>query len=286
MAASIGSGPDPRALPGSDVIVEGLRLQVAGYGGDTAHLPWLLVHGAPTSGYLWHAAGRDLGRSRRVIVPDLVGLGGSERPADRSAYRLDRQARLLLALLDQLGLERVAVAGHDLGGAVAVLLTAYAPQRVGALALLDSPLHPDVWPSAAALPWLLPGLAPAALAVLRRRPALAHAVLARTVAPGAAPGELTRYLAPLLSRRGGAGLRAFLAGVDLAPVSSALALVAAAPPPTVVLWGELDHLYRLPYARRVHAAIPGAALVPVPGAGHLLPQHRPERVAEELAALA
>lgn len=279
------SGVDPHALPGSDLVIDGVRLYVVRHGTPGEYVPWLLVHGVPTSGYLWHGVARDLGRKRQVVVPDLVGFGQSERPAGASSYRLDRQARLLLDLLDHLHLDRVAVAGHDLGGAIAVLLAAYAPERIAALAVIDAPVHPDVWPTPAALPWLLPGIGPAALALLRRRPALAHRVLARAVAPGADERELERYLGPLLQRRGGEGVRAFLAAVDLAPVQAALGLIGAAPPPTLVLWGEQDHRLSLAYARRICAAVPGATLVPVRGAGHLLPQHRPERVAEELAAL-
>jgi pimeloyl-ACP methyl ester carboxylesterase len=59
-------------------------------------------------------------------------------------------------------------------------------------------------------------------------------------------------------------------------------LVAVEPPPTLVLWGEQDVWHGPAYGRRVVADLPGALWVPVPDAGHLLPEDRPERVAEEV----
>jgi pimeloyl-ACP methyl ester carboxylesterase len=70
---------------------------------------------------------------------------------------------------------------------------------------------------------------------------------------------------------------------DPAAAAAALDVVAAAPPPTLVLWGEDDERLPASYGARVAATVPGATWVPIAGAGHLVPQDRPERVAEELA---
>src|SRR3712207_832181 len=98
---------DPHPLPGSDVVVDGLRLHVVTYGrGDGP--PLLLIHGVPTSSYLWRDVMRDLGRERRTIAPDLLGLGRSERPPGRP-HDLASQAGVLLRLLDVLGHDRAVV---------------------------------------------------------------------------------------------------------------------------------------------------------------------------------
>lgn len=275
---------DVHALPGEDTVVEGLRLHVTTYGAGPGE-PVLMLHGVATSGYLWHAVARDLGSRRRVLAPDLVGLGRSERPAERGVYRLDAAARQVAALVRAHGLARVAVAGHDLGGAVAVHLAATEPDLVSALVLLDCPLHRDAWPPAGLVPWLLPGAASALPLVLRHRPRWARAAL--RVALGGVltdPAVQERHLAPLLGAEGPRGLSNLLAAVDLVPVEQALALVAADPPPTLVLWGERDLRYSPAYGRRVAAALPGATLVTLADTGHLLPQERPERVAEEIDA--
>ena len=172
--------PDAHPLPGSDLVVfpdlaagspGPLRLHVVRHGPSASPapapvgpvgparggMPVLLLHGPGTSAYLWRDVARDLSFSHACIAPDLAGLGQSERPHDRAAYRPAAQAHILLALLDALGHDRVAVAGHDLGGSVAVQLAAIAPRRVGALVLISAPVHRDAWPTPAALPFLLPG---------------------------------------------------------------------------------------------------------------------------------
>ena len=58
--------------------------------------------------------------------------------------------------------------------------------------------------------------------------------------------------------------------------------MAADPPPTLVLWGEQDAWHGAAYGRRLAAEVPGAVLVPLPDTGHLVPEQRPERVAEEI----
>ncbi|MHB8342050.1 MAG: alpha/beta fold hydrolase [Mycobacteriales bacterium] len=273
--------PDEHELPGADIVVAEVRLHVVAHGRGS---PVLLLHGAPTSSYLWHAVARDLAVRHRSVMPDLVGLGRSERPRSWAGYRLDAQARRLVGLLDVLELDRVAVAGHDLGGAVAVQLAALVPDRVSALVLVDARVHADSWPVGAARPWVVPGVGAVVGNLLRRRPDLARAVLRRTLGAELAPHEMERYLAPLLDPDGVRGLIRFLRSVDLRTAQAALSLLAIGPaPPALVLWGERDSGPGRSYARRLTAALPGATCVPIAHAGHLLPQERPERVAEEIA---
>jgi pimeloyl-ACP methyl ester carboxylesterase len=275
-----------QSLPGEDRVVAGMRLHVVSYGWDSGHVPLLLLHGVPTSGYLWHGVMRDLGHGYRTTAPDLAGLGRSERP--RAPLTLARQADLLLDLLDQLGYARAVVVGHDVGGAVAVHLAARAPERVAGLALVSTPLHREIWPPIRTIPLLLPGLRSALLRALRLQPDGAGRLLARALGVGPHSAldsdELDVYLAPLLRPEGGGGLVDVVAGVDMNAAQQAWDLVRAAPPPTLVLWGEEDPLYSSSYGRRIAAEMPGAVWVPVPDCGHLLPHERPERVAEELAA--
>ncbi|HVB26883.1 MAG TPA: alpha/beta fold hydrolase [Mycobacteriales bacterium] len=277
---------DFHPLPGTDVVVGGIRLHVTAHGPAPVPggpLPLLLLHGLPTCSYLWRDVMRDVGHYRHTVAPDLVGLGRSERPREREPYRLHLQAERLAGLLDALGIDRVAVAGHDLGGAVAVHLAALVPDRVAALILLDAPIHADSWPVPAVLPLLVPGGGEAYVTALRHAPALARALLARVLGAGAAHREIEGYLRPLLTADGGRGLLRFARAVDLAATEAAWRGLAAAPPPTLVLWGERDGLHPASYGQRVVRGMPGAVWAPVADAGHLLPQQRPERVAEELS---
>jgi pimeloyl-ACP methyl ester carboxylesterase len=91
---------------------------------------------------MWRTVIRALAERRRVLCPDLRGLGWSGMPADGD-FAKDRMAADLEALLDRLGVERAAYAGHDWGGWVGWLLALRAPARVERLMAI-SILHPWV----------------------------------------------------------------------------------------------------------------------------------------------
>ena len=145
----------------ADHVVNGLRLRVTTWGsrgdGLTGTPPVLLLHGFPTSSQLWRAVAPEMCKASDddlfVIAPDLVQLGDSERTGRR--IDLATQAHLISGLLAALDVSQVVVAGHGLGGAVAVHLAALSSERVAGLALLDAPLHADAWPVAGVLPMLV-----------------------------------------------------------------------------------------------------------------------------------
>ncbi|HLM27827.1 MAG TPA: alpha/beta hydrolase [Thermoleophilaceae bacterium] len=106
--------------------------------------PVLLLHGFPDSHRLWRnqvPALVDAGH--RIIAPDLPGYGDSEAPGEVADYRFRNLVRGLAELLDQLGVERTSVVGHDWGAALAWGFTALAPERVDHLVAL-SVGHPAV----------------------------------------------------------------------------------------------------------------------------------------------
>src|ERR1700712_5318471 len=179
--------PDLHPLPGREVVLGGgpsavdsaLRLHVVEHGRAGGALPLLMLHGIPATSYLWRDVARDLEHDRLSLMPDLVGCGESERPPGRAPYRLDAQAAVLLQLLEQLGVDRFAVLGTDLGGAVAVQLAALSRAgasgpRAEALLLSGAPVHALAWPSPPAVPLRVPGVGEALLGAMRSRPAVAR----------------------------------------------------------------------------------------------------------------
>ena len=278
---------DEHPLPGTDHVVDGVRLRVVHHGSGPG-VPILLLHGMPTSSYLWRDVQRDLEHHHRTYAPDLVGLGCSERPPG-GRYDFGSQAALLLGLADDLGLDRFAVAGHDVGGGVAVHLTALARERVTALVLLDAPLHADVWPVPAVRALQLPFAGEAQTAALRLVPGAGVKYLGAQVARGlraseATPKVLDHYAAPLLSADGSRGMLALIRAFDPVATEAAFALVCADSPPALVLWAAEDVWISPAVGRRVAGDLPGASYVEVSDAGHFLPEDRPEHVAEEIAA--
>ena len=275
---------DAHPLPGEDIVVEGVRVHVVRHGRDDARHPYpplVLLHGLPTSSYLWHDVMRDLEHDHRMVAPDLIGLGRSERPVGRW-YDLAAQARLMWRALERLRLRRVVLVGHDIGGALATQMTALHAERVAGLVLVDAPVHRDAWPVPAALPLTLPVVGRAYVGALARSPRLATVALRRALPADLPVAAVDRHLAPLLCHDGARGLLALTRAVDMAAVEAAWRIVCAQPPPSLVLWGEDDTLHSTAYGRRLATELGSAAWVPIAGAGALLPQERPERVAEEI----
>jgi 2-hydroxymuconate-semialdehyde hydrolase len=274
---------DEHPLPGADVVVEGVRMHYVRHGRDDARHPYpplVLLHGLPTSSYLWHDVMRDLGHDHRMVAPDLVGLGRSERPA-RKRYDLATQARLVWRLVDSLRLGRVVLVGHELGGAVAAHMCALRRDRVAGLVLVDAPVHADAWPVPSVLPVAMPAVGAAYVGLLRRVRPLARLAFRSALPADIPPAAVDRHLVPLLSADGARGLRAFVCAIDMTTTEAAWRIVCAEPPPALVLWGDADRVRSTAYGRRLATELAGAAWVPV-GGGPLLPQERPERVAEEI----
>lgn len=104
--------------------------------------PVLLLHGYPESGFSWRYQAGALLPHLRLLIPDLRGMGLSNKPAAVRAYTLREAAQDLIRLLDGEGIARAQLVGHDWGGAVAWTLAALHPDRVEQLIVLNMP-HPD-----------------------------------------------------------------------------------------------------------------------------------------------
>lgn len=255
--------------------------------------PVLLLHGCPFSGFVWRHVITVPSPHFRCVAPDLLGLGDTETPPEAD-WTLPAQTAAVLDLLDHLGLDHVAVVGHDQGGAIAQLLAAHHPSRITALVLADAEAY-DNWPSADELPFVratqLSVIGRLVLWAWSRRPlfrwALAHGKAVHDRA--ALTDELVDgYIAANLAtahRR--AKTRRFLtAQLDPANqwhTTKAIDGLKRFQAPTLVLWGERDVHFPPQWGERLYADIPGAEqLVILPGAGHLLMEEQPERVAHIL----
>jgi epoxide hydrolase 4 len=104
----------------------------------------LLLHGFPEFWYGWHRQIEPLAAAGfRVIVPDQRGYNLSSKPSDAAAYALTELVSDVIAIADQLGKEKIFLAGHDWGAAVAWSAALLYPQRIAKLAVLNVP-HPSV----------------------------------------------------------------------------------------------------------------------------------------------
>lgn len=165
-------------------LADGTRLHVAEVG---AGAPLVLVHGWPQHWWAWRRLLPALAQDRRVICPDLRGLGWSDAPP--GAYAKAGWAADLVALLDALDLDAVDLAGHDWGGLAALLAALAAPERVRSVAAV-SIVHP--WPRSPApslrtvvpLAYQLPLATPVGgEQLLRRLPVLVRELIRRGSGP-------------------------------------------------------------------------------------------------------
>ncbi len=139
------------------VTVNGRRMHYVDEGPPEAP-PMLLLHGNPAWGYLW----RDtvpplLAAGYRVVVPDQIGFGLSEKPHDHGVHTLDNHTANIVALLDRLDLHDVTFICHDWGGPTGLGALLTRPDRAAAVAVMST----WAWTSPSAefhhrvLPWRL-----------------------------------------------------------------------------------------------------------------------------------
>lgn len=104
--------------------------------GTVNHPPLVFVHGWGASHKFWLRTFSAFGPRYRCLAPDLPGFGLSEKPADRD-YSIGSYVRWLGAFLDALRLPRVTLAGHSMGGTIALSFALERPERVEKLALVN-----------------------------------------------------------------------------------------------------------------------------------------------------
>ncbi len=104
----------------------------------------LLVHGITTYSFIWRNIATVLAQWYKVIVPDLLGCGDSDKPLD-IPYSLKNHAKILAEFMKQLGCKRYHLVGHDLGGGISQILAVNNTQSVIDLTLINTVAY-DYWP--------------------------------------------------------------------------------------------------------------------------------------------
>ena len=230
-----------------------------------AGAPLLLVHGSGGSHADWPEALRRL-PGRRVVAVDLPGHGASPPPPERTVAGV---AGRLVQLLDALALPRAVVAGHSLGGAVALSMALDAPSRVAGLVLVGTGARLRVTPALLAL-----------AADPARATEAGSVTAAASFGPAAPPALVEAYARAVAASPPGA-LHADLAACDVFDVMARLGEIRA---PTLVVVGDADRLTPPKYAAFLRDAVPGARLVVVPGAGHMVAREAAGTVAAAVEA--
>ncbi len=236
-----------------------------------------LVHGITNSSASWEPVLGLLAQHFTVVAPDLLGHGDSAKP--RGDYSLGANASLLRDLLLALGHERASVAGHSLGGGIAMQFAYQFPERVERLILVSSGgLGRQVTPvlRAVALPGaelVLPLLASGPL--VGAGTALGGFVDRLGLSLGA---DITAMATGFASLRDIEARRAFVhtarSVIELGGqrVNATDKLYLAEAVPTLIAWGDRDPIIPARHGIRAHELMPGSRLELFAGAGHF-PHH-------------
>jgi haloalkane dehalogenase len=120
---------------------EGLRLAYVDEGPRDAETTFLCLHGEPTWGYLYRKMMPSFsGAGHRVVVPDLYGFGRSDKPIEDAAYTLDFHRGSLIALIERLDLQNIALVCQDWGGILGLTLPMQMPERFTRLLVMNTGL--------------------------------------------------------------------------------------------------------------------------------------------------
>jgi pimeloyl-ACP methyl ester carboxylesterase len=101
----------------------------------------MLIHGFPMSSEIWRGFTGKLSQTLRVITPDLPGFGGS--PLPKGSFSIDDIAGIMLRKADALGINKMVVIGHSLGGYVTLAMVKRDPERFAGFGLFHSTAFPD-----------------------------------------------------------------------------------------------------------------------------------------------
>ncbi len=127
---------------GREITAAGYRTNVHDHGGDNgkSDVPVMMIHGSGpgvTAWANWRLVIPELAKHRRVVAPDMLGFGYTERPGDNT-YNRERWVAHAIGVMDSLDLEKVDLIGNSFGGGLALALAIEHPERVRRLVLMGS----------------------------------------------------------------------------------------------------------------------------------------------------
>ncbi len=249
-------------------------------------IPVLMVHGNPMWGFLYRRVATALAKQPlRLIMPDLPGLGFSDRPP-YSWHRLDNHGACMAGLIDALGLERLLLVCHDWGGPISLRALAERPGKLAGVVVLNTvvdPPRPGFRPTSFHRFANMPLVSDTAFRLLGFPQNVLHRVQSD---PSTISGEVARaYRFPL---RGWASNAAPLALARMVPTSLdhrsvgdlkiCGELLSSLKIPAVIVWGDRDPILG-GALKRVTRLLPQARVVRAQ-AGHYLQEEVPESIAE------
>jgi pimeloyl-ACP methyl ester carboxylesterase len=262
------------------------KRKIRTFAGDIAYLrkgqgpALVLLHGIPSSSYLWRDLIDPLSATFDVMAPDLLGYGDSDKRLDAD-LSIAAQARYMVAFMESLGVHQAAIVGHDIGGGVAQLMAADEPQRVARLILIDSVVDNN-WP-VADIARLKEPVWDQIMVNIDLRKGLRKGLESGLVTEGLVTDEVvdewTRPFQDLGGRRAYLRAARALNNRDLTSRSKHIEEIET---PTLILWGADDKFLEPRWADTLKHKLRDTTVEIIEPGGHFLPLDRPDAVAEAI----
>jgi pimeloyl-ACP methyl ester carboxylesterase len=257
--------------------------------GPTQAEPILLLHGIPTSSWLYRRiAPRLAADGLRAIAPDLLGFGASDKPTGRDIYSPRHQGERLVALLDHLELEQATLVVHDAGGPWGFEIIERHPQRVAGLVVLNTTAYADAFTPPREVRALGGLLGPTMLRLMRSRlgKSMVHKMISDLTHTGKALDRAATEPHWQALREGSTtALRAF--AQNLAPFTAHFSQYAdalrRADIPASLIWGTHDpvlHADRLTPRFTEDLGLEPGDIHLLERASHFLQEDRPDDIAD------
>jgi haloalkane dehalogenase len=248
----------------------------------------LMLHGNPTWSFYWRRLISALSPSHRVIAPDHIGCGKSDKPKDDTySYRLAQRVEDIEALVAQLGLQDITLAIHDWGGMIGMGWAHRHPDRVARLIVLNTAAFP--MPSTKRLPaslWLVRDTKAGALLV-RGFNAFARGATRLAVNRVRLPKEVRDGLcAPYDSWGHRRAVLRFVQDIPLGESDPSFSLVREVGEhlhqfddrPVLICWGERDFVFDDHFLRVWKSELPSAEVHQFPDCGHYVLEDAPAEI--------
>ncbi len=272
---------EPKALPEKfdlkKVSIKGINISYIDEGDGE---PIVLVHGSPTSSFLWRHMIKELSGNARVIALDLPGFGFSDPPPNGD-YSISHYSDFLESFIDALSIKEVTLVCHDMGGPYTLYYALHHPEKYNRLVILDTFLHSDLKISFS-------------MKMMKIRPVgemflwlggnyLKETILKMGVMDKSliTKGIVNRYCSPegTQDKLNTTMLETLRVDIEeeMTFIEQRLKNIEK---PTLILWADKDEFLPYDMGERIHKDIKGSKMVTLKDCGHFIQEEQPKQAAE------
>jgi len=249
--------------------------------GDAAHPTLLLIHGYTASTYVWKTVAPLLAdQNFHVVAVDLLGFGYSDKPASFD-YTIAAQARMIVRLMNRLGIGRATVVGSSYGGAIASTIALDDAERVEKLVLVGAVCNDEVLQNPILKIAAIPGVGEILTPFMLDSKMLSKTRMKQTLAPAShhliTTERVESVSRPLMAKDAHHSVLASARNWDACRIQDDAHLINQ---PTLLVWGENDRIIPVRNGQKLYDSIIHSRLVVLKDCGHLPQEEKPERFVE------